>query len=213
MGEQAQPAAEHDELAAHRPDGLAVVLPEVGDGLEVRRQPPGQPHHLHIAPRLPLQPPAGLHPVEVAVEIELQHQRRMVGRPPRPRRDQALEPQRRQVQLVDEHIDHPHLIVLANIVFQAVGQQRPLHPVLALNKAVHRKPPCSPAGRFYNRISRIGIGQDAEIVMGSMDKARSASPALGGFHTGSTLSGSLGALLGLNIGSFPAVPLDFPRLL
>ena len=66
----------------------SVVLAKVGDGLEVRRQPPGQPHHLDVAPSLPLQPPARRDLVEVAVDVELQHQARMVARPTRRRRPQ-----------------------------------------------------------------------------------------------------------------------------
>jgi hypothetical protein len=34
MSEEFEPTAEPDELGAHRPDGRAVVLPEVGNRLE-----------------------------------------------------------------------------------------------------------------------------------------------------------------------------------
>jgi hypothetical protein len=44
MAEQVQSPAQIDEPAAGRPDRRAVVLPEVGDGLEVGSQPSGQPH-------------------------------------------------------------------------------------------------------------------------------------------------------------------------
>ena len=70
LGEQVKLAAQHHELAARRADGRPVVLAEIGDRLEVRRQPAGQPHHLDVALRLTLQTPARLHAVEVAVEIE-----------------------------------------------------------------------------------------------------------------------------------------------
>src|SRR5262249_52439601 len=55
-----------------RPERRAVVLAKVGDRLEVGRQPPGQPHQLDIALRFPFEPPARLHAVEIAVEIDLQ---------------------------------------------------------------------------------------------------------------------------------------------
>jgi len=58
MGEQVQPPAQRDELPTRRPDRRAIVLSEVRDGLEVRRQPPSQPHHFDVALRLPLQPAA-----------------------------------------------------------------------------------------------------------------------------------------------------------
>ena len=71
-GEQAQLAAQHHKLGTHRLDRPAIVLAEVGNRLEVRRQPPGQPHQFGIALRFPLEAPARLHAVEIAVEIDLQ---------------------------------------------------------------------------------------------------------------------------------------------
>ena len=69
---KAQLAAQHHKLGTHRPDRPAIVLAKVGDRLEVRRQPPSQPHQLGIALRFPFEPPARLHAVEIAVEIDLQ---------------------------------------------------------------------------------------------------------------------------------------------
>jgi hypothetical protein len=37
--------------------GLGRYGVELGDGLEVRMQPPQKPHHLNIAKRLALEPP------------------------------------------------------------------------------------------------------------------------------------------------------------
>src|ERR1700733_13169248 len=79
--QQAHLAAQLDELGANLLDRGAIVLAEVGDGFVIRRKPPGQPHHLEIAARLTLQPPARLDPVEVAVNVELEHRRRMVRWP------------------------------------------------------------------------------------------------------------------------------------
>jgi hypothetical protein len=58
IAEQAQLAAEQDELPADALDGRTIVAPEVGDRLVVRGEPPGQPHQLDIARRLALEPPA-----------------------------------------------------------------------------------------------------------------------------------------------------------
>src|SRR5215470_5920587 len=63
---------------ADRPYRRAVVPTEIGNGLEIRRELSRQPHALDIAPRFTLQSPARLHPVEIAVEIELEHCRRAV---------------------------------------------------------------------------------------------------------------------------------------
>ena len=57
--EQLQVPAQLHEAAADVADALAVVVAEVGNGLEVGRQSTGQPHQLDIALRLALQPPAG----------------------------------------------------------------------------------------------------------------------------------------------------------
>jgi hypothetical protein len=57
---------------------LAVVAPEVGNRLEVGREPASQPHQLHVPLAFPFQPAAGLDPVEVAIEVELQEHRGVV---------------------------------------------------------------------------------------------------------------------------------------
>ena len=57
-----------------------MVFPEVSDGLEVGHQPPGQPHQLDIALGFAFQASAGLHPIEVSVDIDLEQHRGMVGR-------------------------------------------------------------------------------------------------------------------------------------
>jgi len=85
----------------------AVVLPEVGDGLEVRRQALREPHHLDVALRLTLQTAARGDLVDVAIDVNLQHHRRVIGRAPGRLRHNPREPQRAQVQLIDEHVDHP----------------------------------------------------------------------------------------------------------
>jgi hypothetical protein len=57
---------------AYLADRTAVVLPEIGDRLVVGDEPAKQPHQLDIAAGLALEPPARLHPVEIAVDVELQ---------------------------------------------------------------------------------------------------------------------------------------------
>ena len=55
IAEKPQLLAQHDELTTHASNGLAVVFAEVGDGLEIRHQTPGQPHQLDIALRFALE--------------------------------------------------------------------------------------------------------------------------------------------------------------
>src|SRR5687768_9871538 len=69
--EEPQPAAEGNELGADLTDGPAAVLAEVGDGLVIGGQAAGEPHQLDIATGLAFQAPARLHPVEIAVDVQL----------------------------------------------------------------------------------------------------------------------------------------------
>ena len=145
-GEQAQLAAQHHELATHRPDRRAIVPAEVGDRLEVGHQPPGQPHQLDIALRFALQPPARLNPVQITVEINLQQRHRMVRGTAGRFWDNAGKAQHRQIQFVNEGIDDADRVIFPDVVVQAVRQQDELAPVLALNKTLHPGPP-EPPGR------------------------------------------------------------------
>ena len=101
----------------------AVVLAEIGDRLVVGHKPAQQPHHLEIAPGLALQPPARLHAVEIAVDVELQQSRRMIGGPAGRRRLNTVEPELGQIERIDERVDHANRIVLVDPVIEAFGQQ------------------------------------------------------------------------------------------
>src|SRR5664279_1275810 len=119
LREQLELAAQLDEAAAHVADADPVVVPEVGDGLEVRRQAPGQPHQFDIALGFALEPAAGLDAVEVAVDVDLEQDRRVVGRPARRRGCRAFEAQSLQVELVDERIDDAHRVVFTDVVVKS----------------------------------------------------------------------------------------------
>ena len=56
--EQVEIAAQDDELGTGSADRRSVVATKVGDRLEIRRQPAGQPHQLDVALALPLEPAA-----------------------------------------------------------------------------------------------------------------------------------------------------------
>ena len=149
--EQIELAAQHDELAADVADGSAVVPAEVGDGLEVRRQAPGQPHQLDVALRLALQPAAGLDAVEIAVDVDLQQHRRVVRRSPRRRGIDAFEAQLGQIELVDEDLDHPDRIVFGDVVVQALGQQSDLRSILAFDESLHALVPMTRCAQYRQR--------------------------------------------------------------
>jgi hypothetical protein len=138
--QHADPTAELDELRAGLADGRAIVAPEIGDGLVVGREAPCQPHQLDVAPGLALQPPTEGNAVQVAVNEELEQDRRVIAWPPRPRRRRPLEPKVGQVQLFNEQIDDAHEMILADPVIQPLGKQRRLAPVDALDEPCHACP-------------------------------------------------------------------------
>jgi hypothetical protein len=138
--QHADPTAELDELRAGLADGRAIVAPEIGDGLVVGREAPCQPHQLDVAPGLALQPPTGGNAVQVAVNEELEQDRRVIAWPPRPRRRRPLEPKVGKVQLFDEQVDDAHEMILADPVIQPLGKQPRLAPVDALDEPCHACP-------------------------------------------------------------------------
>src|SRR5712664_80137 len=78
LREQTHHAAQRNEARAHFADGSAIVLAEIGNRLVIWSQTPRQPHHLDVAPSLALKPAARLDPIEVAVDVKLQQDRRMI---------------------------------------------------------------------------------------------------------------------------------------
>ncbi len=137
VAEQPELTTQLDELPAHSPDRLAVVPAEVGDGLEVRRQAPRQPHQLNVALRLALQAPARLQAVEIPVDVDLEQHRRVVRRTPGVRRRASVEAQPDQIKFVDEGIDRAYRVVLGDLVVDTRGQQRDLRSVFPFDESLH----------------------------------------------------------------------------
>ena len=123
------PAQQH-ELAEHRAEGVAVVAAEIGDGLEVGLQMPQQPDHLDVAVGLGFQPAARAHPVQIAVDVELQQIGGRIARTACRLRLDADEPGRREVQPIDEGVDEPHRVVGADVIVHRFRQQQRLRSVV-----------------------------------------------------------------------------------
>ncbi|MNL21791.1 hypothetical protein D3C87_1430960 [compost metagenome] len=140
MGEEIEVATKHYELPADAANGFAVVFAKVGNGFEVRSQTPRQPHQLDVALGLTLKPAAGLNPIEVAVDIDLQQDRGMVGRTPRCSRINTFKPKCTQVEFIDENVDHSDWIFFGYVIVQALRQQSHLRPGLAFNESLHDRP-------------------------------------------------------------------------
>ena len=124
-----------------------LSLPEVGDGFVIRNEPPSQPHHFQIAASLTLQPPARWDPVEIAVNVKLEHRRRMIRRPAGRCRIDAVKPEVAQFQRIHEHIDRANRIALVDPIIEAFRQQRRLLAIRPLNETLHHFP-----GQFSKEI-------------------------------------------------------------
>jgi hypothetical protein len=122
LREQVELTAQPDELATHGSDGWSVVLAEASDGLVIRLELAGEPHQLEVAAGLLLEAAAGRDTVEIAVDTDLEQGRRMIGRAACHLRDDTPEPQSAQVEFLDKDVDHPHWIVVADVLVEAGGE-------------------------------------------------------------------------------------------
>ena len=115
IGEQLHMAAQVDEFPAHLADRLAVVFAEIGNRLEVRHQPAGQPHQLDVTLGFPLQSAAGLNSIEITVDVDLQKSGGVIAGTAGGFWLNTFKTQLAQVQGFDKRFDHPNWIVLRNI--------------------------------------------------------------------------------------------------
>jgi hypothetical protein len=118
LRKQAQSAAQLDELAAHRSDRRAVVSTEVGDGLEVWSQSSRQPYQLNIALSLSLKAAARLEPIKVAVEIDPQQRRWVIGRASGRSGLNAFKAKGSEIKLIDEGFYDPNRVIPGHVVVQ-----------------------------------------------------------------------------------------------
>ena len=121
LGQEPQPAAQLHELGADLAYGWAIVLAKICDHLVIRHKTAQQPDHFQIAARLAFKPPARLHPVEIAVDVKLQMNGRVKGRPARLCR-LHLEAKLRKIECINKRIDGPDGIVLTNPIVEAFRQ-------------------------------------------------------------------------------------------
>src|ERR1700693_1559963 len=90
---------------------------------------------------LTLQPAARRDLVDVAVNVDLQQRARMIGWTSGRFWNHTVKAQRPEIQLIDKHVDHPHRVVLSNVVIQILGKQNALSTGFTLNEARHLTPP------------------------------------------------------------------------
>jgi len=133
-------AAQRDELAADLTNGLAIVLAEIRDGLEVRRQLPGQPDHLDIALAFPLQASARRHAIEVAVYIELEHNTGVIAGSAGVEWLDTDKPELVEIETLNKHVDRSHRVIIGHIVVERCRKQCALPAIQSFNKALHQMP-------------------------------------------------------------------------
>jgi len=119
---QLQLPADADKLRTHPADRLAVVAPELANRLVVRHQPTRQPDQIHIPMCLLLQYPRRSEPVQVTVHIDLQHHRRFIARSAGLTRLCTIKAKLLQIKPIHERIDHPHRVIVCNVIFEALGE-------------------------------------------------------------------------------------------
>src|SRR5262249_14091417 len=96
---------------------------------------------------LALEPPARLHAIEIAVDVELEVDRGEIPGPSDAQGPAGLEAQFLQINPVNDRIDDANRIILADPVIEAPRQQRQLPPTRLLNDPRHLSP-----RRFSKRI-------------------------------------------------------------
>ena len=102
---------------------------------------------------LTLQPAARRDLVDVAVNVDLQQRARMIGWTSGRFWNHTVKAQRPEIQLIDKHVDHPHRVVLSNVVIQILGKQNALYTVFTLDEARHLTPPA----RIIQNYNSTGI--------------------------------------------------------
>ncbi len=125
------------------PDQFLILqtLAEVRDRLVIRDKTAGQPHDLHVAAGFTLEPAARLHTIEIAIDVKLQQNRRVIGRPAGGLRIDAAKPQSAQIKRLDKRLNHPNPIVLSNKIIKRFREDRALAPIQTLYKPFHQHLP------------------------------------------------------------------------
>jgi len=182
LPKQAQLSAQHHKLAANRPNCVTIVPSKVGDRLEVRCQSTGQPHQFDIALGFTLEPTARLEPVQITIEVDLEHRRRMVGRAPGLSGRRSGKTQGVEIELVDKGLNHSDRVVLGHVIIKRGRQQKILPTVFPLNETTHPEASRKSGKTLaYPRVftqprSAGGLGG---MLIGRQSVLRSATQAIG----------------------------------
>src|ERR1700740_800805 len=87
-----------------------------------------------------LQPAARRALGDVAVNVDPPQRARIRGGTAGRFWNHTVKAPRPEIQLIDKHVDHPHRVVLSNVVIQILGKQNALYTVFTLDEARHLTP-------------------------------------------------------------------------
>src|SRR5271157_1019775 len=135
LAQQIKIAAHRHEATANLTNGLAIVLAEIRNGLEVRRQMPRQPDQLDITLAFALKASARRNPIEIAINVYLEQRRRVIAEPSSFQRRNPTKAKLAKIKTINESVNRAYRIVLGHIVFKFGWEQTALAPVNPLHKA------------------------------------------------------------------------------
>src|SRR6476646_10365071 len=128
-------AAQRHEGTADLTNRLAVVLAEIRNGLEVRRQLPRQPDQLDVALAFALKAAARRNAIEIAINVYLEQGPRMIARPPLFQRLNPTKAKLAKIKTFNESVNRTNQIVLGHVVVKQRWEKCALAPVNPFHKA------------------------------------------------------------------------------
>ena len=110
--------------------------------------------------------PARLHAVEVAVDVELQENRRVEGGSPSRCGLNTVEPEIGEIECVDEGVDHADGVFLVDPVVEALREKRRLPTICSFDEPLHGHPPGNRQGnhRMAALFTQPGSGRHRLIA-------------------------------------------------
>src|ERR1700730_5674719 len=133
--QQIKLAAQRHKDTTDLTNSLAVVLAEVRNGLEVRRQLSRQPDQLDVALALTLKAAARWNAIEIAINVNLEQRRRIIAGPPFFQRNNPPEAKLAKIETINKSVNGANRIVSRHIVFKFGGEQTALVPINPLYEA------------------------------------------------------------------------------
>src|SRR4029077_15241928 len=122
LAQQIKLAAQRHEGTADLTNRLAVVLAEIRNGLEVRRQLPRQPDQLDVALAFALKAAARRNAIEIAINVYLEQGRRMIARPPLFQRLNPTKAKLAKIKTFNESVNRTNQIVLGHVVVKRIAR-------------------------------------------------------------------------------------------